>query len=154
MSTITFQCMSCEADFDVNVTQLLERPTAIKCSHCGARPTSNRCHSFAQALDDLLTAMSALRSKVQFELNLDNDDLPPPYGPTEGDAASGALGLVRSGDEEDEDEDEDADEDEDEDDEDFEDEEDEDFEDEEDDDFDFDDDEEEEEFEEEDEDSF
>ncbi len=146
MSTITFQCTSCEADFDVNVTQLLERPTAIKCSHCSSRPSSNRCHSFAQALDDLLTAMSALRSKVQFELNLDNDDLPPPYGPSDEEGAAGALGLVSSGDE---------DEDEDEDDEEFDEDEDEDFEEEEDDDFDFDDDEDEDgDFEEEEDDSF
>ncbi|MEQ8275483.1 MAG: hypothetical protein RMA76_33070 [Deltaproteobacteria bacterium] len=144
MSTITFQCNSCEADFDVNITQLLERPTAIKCSHCGARPSSNRCHSFAQALDDLLTAMAALRSKVQFELNLDNDELPPPYGPSD-DEGGGALGLVRSGDDDEDEEDEDDEDfdDEDDDDEDFD-----------DDDFEFDDDEEEEDFDDDDDDSF
>ncbi len=147
MSTITFQCNSCEADFDVNITQLLERPTAIKCSHCGARPSSNRCHSFAQALDDLLTAMAALRSKVQFELNLDNDELPPPYGPSDDEGAGALGGLVRAGDD-DEDED-------DEDDEDFDDEDDEDDEDFDDDDFEFEDDDEEDDFEEEeDDDSF
>ena len=134
MSTITFQCVSCEADFDVNVTQLLERPTAIKCSHCGSRPSANRCHSFAQALDDMLTSIASLRSKVQFELNLDSEDLPPPYGPSEEETAAAGLGLVSS----------DSDEDEDEDDDDFEEEDDDDDFEEEDDDFDFDDDDEEE----------
>ena len=80
MENIAFECMACNGDFEVNVTHFLERPNSLKCSHCGARPSSNRCHALAQALDDLLGAMAAVRNKIHFELNIDNDALPAPYG--------------------------------------------------------------------------
>ncbi len=91
MDTIAFQCAACKGDFELDITHFLERPTALKCSHCGAKPTSNRSHSLAQALDDLLSAMAAVRRKVQFELQLDSDALPPPYGPTEEEEQSGTM---------------------------------------------------------------
>ncbi len=115
-NSISFQCMSCDGEFEVGITHLLERPNALKCTQCGARPPAHRCHALAQALDDLLSAMSAVRSKLHFELALDTDELPPPYGPAEG-ASEGSL---TSGEDDDEGEDGDEDEDDEEEDEDFE----------------------------------
>lgn len=119
-SNISFQCMSCEGDFEVNITHLLERPNAIKCSHCGARPPAHRCHALAQSLDDLLSAMAGIRTKVHFELSLDTDELPAPYGTKD---AGSSLADDEDDDvagdddlDEDDDEDEDDEEDEDEDD--------------------------------------
>ncbi len=79
-SSITFQCQVCEADYDVGIEHLLERPNAIKCPNCGAKPTASRNRAFAQSLEELLSAMAALRSKVAFELTLNTEDLPPPFG--------------------------------------------------------------------------
>lgn len=117
-SNISFQCMSCEGDFEVNITHLLERPNAIKCSHCGARPPAHRCHALAQSLDDLLSAMAGIRSKVHFELTLDTDELPAPYGTKDaGSSVADDEDDEVAGDEElEEDEDEDEDDEEDEDD--------------------------------------
>ena len=84
MSSITFQCQSCEADFDVGIEHLLERPNAIKCTNCGAKPTASRNRAFAQSLEELLSAMAALRSKVSFELTLNTEELPPPFGGSDG----------------------------------------------------------------------
>lgn len=126
-SNISFQCMSCEGDFEVNITHLLERPNAIKCSHCGARPPAHRCHALAQSLDDLLSAMAGIRSKVHFELTLDTDELPAPYGTKDaGSSVADDEDDEVAGDEEleeDEDEDDEEDEDDDEEDDDEEDEE-------------------------------
>jgi hypothetical protein len=112
-NTISFQCLACDADFEVGITSLLERPVALKCPHCNARPPAHRCHALAQALDDLLSAMAAIRSKVHFELSLDTEELPPPYGAGAGAASS--EGSLTSDEDEDEDEGGDEDEDEDED---------------------------------------
>ncbi|MEL7370935.1 MAG: hypothetical protein AAFN74_18585 [Myxococcota bacterium] len=92
MSSITFQCQSCEADFEVDIEHLLERPNAIKCSNCGAKPSASRNRAFAQSLEELLSAMAALRSKVAFELNLNTEELPPPFGGSDDDADAGLGG--------------------------------------------------------------
>ena len=115
MENIAFECMACNGDFEVNVTHFLERPNSLKCSHCGARPSSNRCHALAQALDDLFGAMAAVRNKIHFELNVDNDALPAPYGGADdADVGLGALDeeegeeLEEEEDDDDEDDDDDA----------------------------------------------
>lgn len=120
MSTITFQCVSCGADYELEITSIIEKSKPVKCPNCDAKPAAGRVHSFALALEELISCMAALRTKVRFELTLDTDDLPPPYGPAD-DAEEGGLGLDdedMADDDFDEDEDEDLDEDED-DDEDF-----------------------------------
>lgn len=119
MESIAFECMSCNGDFEVNVTHFLERPNSLKCSHCNARPSSNRCHALAQALDDLFAAMGAVRNKVRFELNVDNDALPAPYGMTEEEGAAGSLGALGDDDDDDDFDDDDDDDDDDDFDDDF-----------------------------------
>jgi DNA-directed RNA polymerase subunit RPC12/RpoP len=101
MTTINFQCASCDGDFDIDVIHLLERPGALKCPHCGNRPQAHRAQQFAQALEDVLTAMAALRPKARFELQLDTDALPPPYGADE--EEDGGLGRLDDEDEDEED---------------------------------------------------
>ncbi len=83
MSNITFQCVSCGADFEVEMTSIIEKSKTIKCPNCDAKPAAGRVHSFALALEELISCMAGLRTKVRFELTLDTDDLPPPYGPAE-----------------------------------------------------------------------
>lgn len=92
MNSITFQCQSCEADFEVGIEHLLERPNAIKCSNCGSKPTASRNRAFAQSLEELLSAMAALRGKVAFELTLNTEELPPPFGSSDEEADAGLSG--------------------------------------------------------------
>jgi DNA-directed RNA polymerase subunit RPC12/RpoP len=111
MSSITFQCVSCGADFEVEMTSIIEKSKTIKCPNCDAKPAAGRVHSFALALEELISCMAGLRTKVRFEVSLDTDDLPPPYGPAEDEE----TGLTAFEDEDlsavDEDEDDDDDED-------------------------------------------
>lgn len=103
MTTINFQCVACDGDFDIDVMHLLERPGALKCPHCGNRPQAHRAQQLAQALEDLLTAMGALAGKVRMELQLDTDTLPGPYG-GEDDSDAG-LGRLDDDDDDDGDDD-------------------------------------------------
>ena len=118
MSSITFQCVSCGADFELEMTAIIEKSKTIKCPNCDAKPAAGRVHSFALALEELISCMAGLRTKVRFEVELDTDDLPPPYGPADDDEG----GLTSFDDEDlsgeedlDEDEDEESEDDEDED---------------------------------------
>jgi hypothetical protein len=106
---ISFQCTACDADFELEIPRIIERPTALKCPNCNARPPAHRCHALGTAVEDLLSAMAAIRTKVRFEISLDTEELPPPYGPAE---ASAEGGLTGAGDDLAVDDDEDADEDE------------------------------------------
>jgi len=83
MSSITFQCVSCGADFELEMTSIIEKSKTIKCPNCDAKPAAGRVHSFALALEELISCMAGLRTKVRFEVGLDTDDLPPPYGPAD-----------------------------------------------------------------------
>jgi DNA-directed RNA polymerase subunit RPC12/RpoP len=120
--SISFQCTSCDADFELEIPRVIDRPTALKCPNCNARPPAHRAHALGTAIEDLLSAMAAIRTKVRFELSLDTEELPPPYGPAEpaegqglGDLADDLDVDADGEDDDDDDEDEDNDEDEDED---------------------------------------
>ena len=81
--SITFECMACGADYDLEIPAIIERPNSLKCPNCGAHPPAHRSHALATALEDLLAAMAAVRKKIRFEIELETDELPPPYGPLE-----------------------------------------------------------------------
>lgn len=136
---ISFECQACEADFEIEIPKLVESPESLKCPNCDAHPPAHRSHAFATALEDLLAAIAGVRRKVRFELALNSQELPPPYGALE----EGESGLDFEDEDERDDEDlDDEDEDEDEDDDDlsYDDLEDDDLDDDDDDDEDFDDD--------------
>ena len=101
MSSIAMQCTQCESDFEVEIVRLIDRPTILRCPNCGNKPVPQRCEGFATALEDLVGAMAGIRNKVRFELNLDTDELPPPYGAIQPEEASSLGGEM---DDEDEDE--------------------------------------------------
>jgi DNA-directed RNA polymerase subunit RPC12/RpoP len=88
MSSITFQCVACGGDFEIDIAGIIDKTKTVKCPNCDAKPAAGRVHSFALALEELISCMAGLRTKVRFEITLDTDDLPPPYGPAE-DASEG-----------------------------------------------------------------
>lgn len=122
MSTITFQCVNCGADYELEIPAIIDKSKAVKCPNCDSKPAAGRVHSFALALEELIGCMAALRTKVRFELGLDTDILPPPYGAVDESEEGGLAGPDdedEESDDEDFDEDDDADEDLDEEDDDF-----------------------------------
>jgi DNA-directed RNA polymerase subunit RPC12/RpoP len=114
MSSINFECAECNGDFEIDIVRIIERPGSLKCTHCSGRPTAAQSQAFAQALEDVLSAMASLRGKLQFELHVDSEELPPPYGVSEQEAAGGLSdfddddfsGDVASDDEDDDEDDE------------------------------------------------
>ncbi len=111
--SITFECMACGADYDLEIPAIIERPNSLKCPNCGAHPPAHRSHALATALEDLLAAMAAVRKKIRFEIELETDELPPPYGPLEEeetglDFENGEEGAEGAEEEEEEEEEEEA----------------------------------------------
>ena len=96
--SINFQCKACDADFELEFSEIIESPDSIKCENCGSAPPGHRNHQFSTALEDFLTAVVAIRNKVTFELEIDSDNLPEPYGSVEtGDDEGGLDGGLEFG---------------------------------------------------------
>ncbi len=111
---INFNCAECGADYEIEIAAVVENPKLIKCKNCDASPPPHRAHAFATALEDLLAAMAAIRTRVGFELALTTEELPPPYGTMEeGEAGGldGGLGFDDDGDDDDDDDEDDDDDD-------------------------------------------
>ena len=81
-SSLSAQCLSCGEEFEIGIGSFLERPGSLKCPACGARPTTNRSQVLANGLEDLLSGLSGLATKFKFDLQLESDQLPPPWGGT------------------------------------------------------------------------
>src|SRR5215212_8713967 len=98
--TVDFTCQSCEASFEAELAELLEDP-ALQCPNCDVRAPRAAVEGVTNALDELFSQLALLRRKFTAVLEVESDDLPPPYdGENRRAAAAGE-------DEEDEDDEED-----------------------------------------------
>ena len=81
--TIDFECVGCGADFEVDVAILMEDATKLVCPNCDAKADPHSVEDLMGALDDVMASMAHLRRKFHFAINIETDDLPPPYGPAD-----------------------------------------------------------------------
>ncbi len=105
---LDLNCQKCEESFSLELTELQAEPE-IRCPGCNARAATGQIETLIEALDDLFAAVAPLRRKFQVTLEIDSEDLPPPYD----EEPSVGKAKVADPDEEDEDEDEADDEEED-----------------------------------------
>ncbi len=76
--TLDLTCHACDTSFELDVAELLDEPR-IQCPSCDARAPAPMTEGLSNALDDLLGQVARLRSKFQIVLEIDGEDLPPPY---------------------------------------------------------------------------
>jgi hypothetical protein len=76
--TLDLTCQACDSSFELDLAELLDEPR-IQCPSCDARAPLPMTEGLSSALDDLLAHVAKLRSKFQVILEVDSDDLPPPY---------------------------------------------------------------------------
>ena len=98
--TLDLTCQACDTTFELDVAELLDEPR-IQCPSCDARAPAALAEGVSNALDDLLGQVARLRSKFQTVLEIDGDDLPPPYD------REGVRAASEEDDEDEEDDDED-----------------------------------------------
>ena len=106
---IDFQCQKCEESFSLEVSDLSTDSARLKCPGCGARSTDEQVEVLVAALEELFGAIAGIRRKFTAVVEVNSEDLPPPYDEAPSVARKAALLDVE--DSEDEDEDEDAEED-------------------------------------------
>jgi hypothetical protein len=76
--TFDLTCQACDTSFELDVTDLLDEPR-IQCPGCDAKLARAGAEAFSAAVDELLQQVSLLRKRFQIILEVESEDLPPPY---------------------------------------------------------------------------
>lgn len=77
--TLDFTCQSCDATFELELSDIVEDPAALQCPSCEARAPRSAVDGMAGALDDLFAQLALLRRKFAVQMEIDSEDLPAAY---------------------------------------------------------------------------
>ena len=75
---LEFQCQKCEDSFSLEFSDLSTEPE-LRCPGCGAHAPEEQVENLLAALEEVFAAMAPLRRKFTSSVELDSEDLPPPY---------------------------------------------------------------------------
>ena len=103
---LEFQCHKCEESFSLEFSDLGTDPE-LRCPGCGAHAPDEQVENLIAALEEVFAAMSPLRRKFTSTVELDSEDLPPPYDEAPSVARKAPLLDEEESEDESEDEDED-----------------------------------------------
>ena len=101
---LDLQCQKCEESFSLDVSDLQSDPV-LRCAGCGARAPEEQVEAVIAALEDLFGSLAPLRRKFTCTVEVNSEDMPPPYD--EAAAVARKAALLDEEDSEDEDEEED-----------------------------------------------
>lgn len=79
---LDLQCQKCEESFSVEVATVISDPN-LRCPGCGARAPEEQVESMVSALEELFAALAPMRRKFSVAVEIDSEDMPPPYDETE-----------------------------------------------------------------------
>jgi hypothetical protein len=90
---IDFQCQSqkCEESFSLDVSDLSNDPALLRCPGCGTRASDEQVETMISALEELFGAIAALRRKFSAAVEVDSEELPPPYDEAPSESRKAAL---------------------------------------------------------------
>jgi DNA-directed RNA polymerase subunit RPC12/RpoP len=98
---LEFQCQKCEESFSLDVSDVQGDPV-LRCPGCGTRAPDEQVEAVVGALEELFAALAPLRRKFTTAVDVNSEDLPPPYD--EAPAVSKKAALLDEEDSEDDDE--------------------------------------------------
>jgi len=105
---LEFQCQKCEESFSLDVSDVQSDPV-LRCPGCGTRAPDEQVEAVVTGLEELFAALAPLRRKFTTAVEVNSEDMPPPYDETPAVSAKAAA-LLDEEDSEDEDGDEDEEE--------------------------------------------
>jgi hypothetical protein len=70
-----FECVQCEADFELDSSDLIKNPSLVVCPNCNAKAKPEIVEATAVALDELFTQLTRLRKKFRVGFNMEFDDI-------------------------------------------------------------------------------
>jgi hypothetical protein len=72
---ICFECVQCEADFELDSADLVKDPSLVVCPNCNAKANPEIIEALSLALDELLSQLTRLRKKFRAGFNMEFDDI-------------------------------------------------------------------------------
>jgi uncharacterized Zn finger protein len=102
---LDLQCQKCEESFSADVSDLSSDPT-LRCPSCGAHAPGEQVEALVGAMEDLFAVISPVRRKFTVAVEINSEELPPPYDEAPAVARKAALLDEEESEDEDESEDE------------------------------------------------
>ena len=88
---IDFQCVKCEESFSLDYSDLSNDAELLRCPSCGARAPSEQVEAMVTGLEELCATIAPLRRKFTAVVEVNSEDLPPPYDEAPSNARKAAL---------------------------------------------------------------
>jgi DNA-directed RNA polymerase subunit RPC12/RpoP len=98
---LELQCQKCEESFSSDISDLSSDPT-LRCPSCGAHAAGEQVEALVGAMEDLFAAITPVRRKFTLSVEVNSEELPPPYD--EAPAVARKAALLDEEESEDEDE--------------------------------------------------
>ncbi len=76
---LDFQCVKCEESFSLDFSDISNDSALLRCPGCGARAPDEQIELIVSSLEELFGAIAALRRKFTAVVEINSEDLPPPY---------------------------------------------------------------------------
>ena len=71
---ITFMCVRCDADFDIEMADLVKDATLVVCPNCNNKGTPSIVENAVTALDEAMTQFARLSRKFSVGLSMEADE--------------------------------------------------------------------------------
>src|SRR6267378_6524160 len=75
---LEFQCQKCEESFSMDVSDVQSDPV-LRCPGCGTRAPDEQVEAVVAGLEELFAALAPLRRKFSTSVDVNSEDMPPPY---------------------------------------------------------------------------
>src|SRR5206468_988609 len=75
---LEFQCQKCEESFSMDLSDLQSDPV-LRCPGCGTRAPDEQVEAVVAGLEELFAALAPLRRKFSTGVEVNSEDMPPPY---------------------------------------------------------------------------
>jgi DNA-directed RNA polymerase subunit RPC12/RpoP len=73
--SVFFECVQCEADFELEIPDLMRDPSLAKCPNCGSKANTKVVESAFLALEEFVEQIGRLRRKFRVGLSIESDEL-------------------------------------------------------------------------------
>ncbi len=72
---VFFECVQCDADFELEVNDVIKNPGTVRCPNCGSKANSAIVESAFVALDEFLGQIRRIQRKFRVGLSLEIDEV-------------------------------------------------------------------------------